>query len=185
MKRRTLAGVLAAVLLCLTGCSAQSGPGDTTDTTAAGKPGTTRALSFEAQFIRTDGYHEDVTYPVVTVFRSREDLDTYYEANKDKYYLKTRGGDIPSDSSIGFLDAAKNYDSAFFAQKVVVSILVQESSGSVRHKVLSVKQADGVTRIVLRRDVPNIGTTDMAQWHILVELSKHDLAQTDIKVDIV
>ena len=182
MKRRTVFSLLTACLLCLTGCAAEGKPADTT--AASGKNGT-RTLSYEAQFIRTDGYFEDVAYPVITVFRSREDLDTYYEANKDKYYLKTRGGDIPSDSSIGFMDAVKNYDSAFFAQKVVVSILVQESSGSVRHKVLSVKQADGVTRLVLKRDVPAIGTTDMAQWHILVELSKHDLAQTDIKVEIV
>lgn len=185
MKRRTLAGVLAAVLLCLTGCSAQSEAGDTTVTSAESGKNNTRTLSYEAQYIRTDGYHEEVTYPVITVFRSREELDTYYEANKDKYYLNTRGGDIPSDSSIGFMDAVENYDSAFFAQKVVVSILVQESSGSVRHNILSVKQSNGITRIVLKREAPAIGTTDMAQWHILVELGKRDLAQTDIKVDIV
>ncbi len=65
-----------------------------------------------------------------------------------------------------------------------MSILVQESSGSVRHKVLSVSKPTAL-RPFFPEGCPRHRHQDMAQWHILVELSKHDLAQTDIKVEIV
>ena len=38
---------------------------------------------FSAQYIRTDGYHEDVRYPIVKIIRSVHELNDYYEKNKD------------------------------------------------------------------------------------------------------
>ncbi|MBQ9920945.1 MAG: hypothetical protein IJO52_02070, partial [Clostridia bacterium] len=65
---------------------------------------------FSAQYIRTDGYHDGVRYPVATVIHSVDELNAYYEANKDKYSLERRTDTIYSDSTIGFLDACDKYD---------------------------------------------------------------------------
>jgi len=128
-----------------------------------------RACEFSAQYIRTDGYHDGVRYPVVTVIHSVNELNAYYEANKDKYSLERRAGAISSDSTIGFLDACDKYDEEYFESKILLMVLLEEGSGSVRHKVERVANgADGIT-VDITTIVPEIGTCDMAEWHILIE----------------
>ena len=125
--------------------------------------------SVSAQYIRTDGYHEDVVYPVVTVVRSVEKLTEYYHANKDRYYLERRD-QVYADSSIGFLDACDKYDAAYFEDQILVLVLLQEGSGSIQHKVEDVKtDAEGKLSVSISSIVPEIGTDDMAQWHIFIE----------------
>ncbi|MBE6763765.1 MAG: hypothetical protein E7553_05350 [Ruminococcaceae bacterium] len=125
-------------------------------------------VNFEAQYIRTDGYHEDAVYPAVTLIRSADELTAYYKRNKDLYSLERRD-DPASDSTIGFLDACDRYDKAFFDDHCLILILLQEASGSIRHKVTAVQQtADNVT-VSISPIVPEVGTDDMAQWHIFVE----------------
>lgn len=48
----------------------------------------TETVSFEAQYIRTDGYHESMEYPMVRVIHSVEELKAYYDSNKDIYNLE-------------------------------------------------------------------------------------------------
>ena len=128
-----------------------------------------RACKFSAQYIRTDGYHDGVRYPVVTVIHSVDELNAYYEANKDKYSLERRTGTISSDSTIGFLNACDKYDEEYFESKILLMVLLEEGSGSVRHKVERVANgADGIT-VDITTIVPEIGTCDMAEWHILIE----------------
>ena len=61
-------------------------------------------VDFVPQYIRTNGYYEDVEYPVVKIIRSVDELNSYYNENKEKYSLERRE-DPASDSTIGFLDA--------------------------------------------------------------------------------
>ena len=122
-------------------------------------------IGWDAKYFRTDGYVKDAVYPVVTVISSKDELEQYHEAYKDKYdFSKRLNGYI--DSSAGFLDAMENYSDAFFAKSFLVFILVEEGSGSVRHQVDSVEENGG---IVISRLLPEMGTADMAQWHIIVE----------------
>ena len=105
-----------------------------------------KECEFSAQYIRTDGYHDGVRYPVVTVIHSVNELNAYYEANKDKYSLERRTGTISSDSTIGFLDACDKYDEEYFESQILLIVLLEEGSGSVRHKVERVANgADGIT----------------------------------------
>ena len=128
-----------------------------------------RTCEFSAQYIRTDGYHDGVRYPVVTVIHSVDELNAYYKANKDKYSLERRTGTISSDSTIGFLDACDKYDEEYFESQILLIVLLEEGSGSVRHKVERVANgADGIT-VDITTIVPEIGTCDMAEWHILIE----------------
>lgn len=127
------------------------------------------AINFDAQYIRTDGYHEDVQYPVVKIIRSVGELNAYYEANKEEYSLG-RNDNVSSDTTIGFLDSCDKYDDAYFEDHILIMVLLEESSGSNRHKVQSVhRNADGRCCIYIDRIVPEAGTCDMAEWHILIE----------------
>lgn len=126
-------------------------------------------VDFGVQYIRTNGYHEDVEYPVIKIIRSVEELNAYYEANKDKYDLG-RKDKVYSDTTIGFLDACDKYDEAYFEKQVLIMVLLEEGSGSIRHNVDNVKLGtDGKLYISIRTISPEVGTADMAEWHILIE----------------
>lgn len=123
-------------------------------------------ISFNAQYIRTDGYHEGVKYPILTVIKSSDELSSYYDTYKDKYDFRSRKYPA-SDSTIGFTDATKKYDEDFFENFCLVAVILEEGSGSVRHNISSITES-GI--ISIDRIVPEIGTDDMAEWNILIEI---------------
>jgi hypothetical protein len=47
-------------------------------------------------------------------------------------------------------------------------VLLAEPSGSIRHRV---ERIDDKGEIVICRMIPEIGTDDMAEWTIIIELS--------------
>ena len=129
-------------------------------------------INFQTQYIRTDGYRDGVDYPIVKIIRSVDELNSYYNENKEKYSLERRE-DPASDSTIGFLDACDKYNAEYFEDQILVMVLLEEGSGSIRHNVDNVKLgSDGKLYISIRRDVPEAGTDDMAEWHILIEPEK-------------
>ena len=129
-------------------------------------------IDFQTQYIRTNGYHDGVEYPIVKIIRSVDELNSYYNENKEKYSLKRRE-DPASDSTIGFLDACDKYTAEYFEDQILVMVLLEEGSGSIRHNADNVKHgSDGKLYISIRRDVPEVGTDDMAEWHILIEPEK-------------
>ena len=129
-------------------------------------------IDFQTQYIRTNGYHDGVEYPIVKIIRSVDELNSYYNENKEKYSLKRRE-DPASDSTIGFLDACDKYTAEYFEDQILVMILLEEGSGSIRHNVDNVKiGSNGKLYISISRDVPEAGTDDMAEWHILIEPEK-------------
>ncbi len=126
-------------------------------------------IDFRTQYIRTDGYHEDVEYPVVRIIRSVDELNAYYNENKEKYSLERRN-DHALDSTIGFLDACDKYNDEYFEKQILVMVLLEEGSGSTRHNVDNVKLgSDGKLYVSIRSIVPEVGSCDMAEWHILIE----------------
>lgn len=132
--------------------------------------GEMRICSFQAQYIRTDGYHDNIKYPVVKVIQSPEELQAYYEENRSLYDLERRA-DYGTDYTPGFLDACDKYDAAYFENQFLLMVLIQEGSGSVTHEVtgMSQQEADGQLLVGIRTISPEVGTADMALWHILIE----------------
>jgi len=129
-------------------------------------------ISFVPQYIRTDGYQKGAEYPAVKIIRSVDELNAYYNANKDAYSLERRKDHV-SGAAVGFLDVCDRYNAEYFEKQILVMVLVEEGSGSTRHNVDNVKVgSDGKLYINIRRIVPEIGTCDMAQWHILIEPEK-------------
>ena len=144
------------------------------------------SVSFISRYIRTDGYDEDAKYPDVKIIRSVGELYEYYSTNKDKYDLE-RKDEVYSDTTIGFLDACDKYDEAYFENQILVMVLLEEGSGSVRHNVESVKVAqDDKLYISICAVVPEVGTCDMAEWHILIEPEEgiDVVNEADVIVDV-
>jgi len=126
-------------------------------------------LAFEVQYVRTDGYLDGEEYPKVFVIHTKEDLDAYAETSER------------------FLEAVQAYDEEWFEDHQLVLVVLEESSGSVRHEVKSVvktQEGEGVIEVIRRR--PDVGTTDMAKWHLVLEMAKESFANGDqIRVEFV
>lgn len=129
-------------------------------------------LPYSAQYIRTDGYQEGAQYPRYYVIRTVEELESYYQQNKDTFDLGRRA-DVAADQTLGFLDACDAYDSAFFEDSYLLFILLEEGSGSIRHEITGVfRSGAGRFDICVDTITPEVGTCDMAQGHIILELDK-------------
>ena len=138
-------------------------------------------VDFYPLYVRTDGYHEDAEYPTATVVRSVEELNAYRAANKERYDF-TSQRTPHGDAVVSFTDICQQYDDAYFEKQVLVMVLLEEGSGSITHHVDNVALgADGKLYVSIRRIVPEVGTCDMAQWHILIE-PEADIDATDVVV---
>ena len=136
-------------------------------------------VQFCAQHIRTNGGGEIVEFPGVQIIKSTQDLKDYYTTYKDIFNLE-RTEKIYSDTTIGFLDACDRYDAAFFEKNFLIFVLLEEDSGSVRHEVCGVEQAaDQTLSVYIDSNLPSgAGTCDMAQWHIILEISREIKVET-------
>lgn len=142
--------------------------------------------AFDAQYIRTNGCHEDAEYPKTVVIRTRAELDSYYEENRERYDL-SRKDVVYSDTTIGFLDACDRYDDAYFADHDLLLILLEEGSGSIRHQVTDIRCNGAEWVVSIRRITPEVGTDDMAEWHIMaeVQMGKVFSGDTPIRVEFI
>ena len=118
-------------------------------------------IPFSAQYIRTNGSSENI--PCISVITSLTQLQQYYENNKHIFDLE-RKQEVYSDTTIGFLDACDQYDDAFFEENILLLVTLEEGSGSVRHEVTAIEE----NAVYIKSIVPECGTADMAQWHILI-----------------
>lgn len=132
-----------------------------------------KAYLVSTREIRTDGGNEDISYPFVTVLRSREELTDYCLAQGKVFDLETE-----------FLDACKGYDESYFAQNDLILICVEEASGSVTHQVTDVREEKGGWIITVVRHEPEEKTADMAQWHILVEIQMGKVIAPEATVSV-
>lgn len=156
--KRFLFGLLGLTLI-FAGCSPQDEPPVQEPPTQT--PQQLAHLPFAAQAIRTNGYDESRRYPIITLITNVNELKAYIDAHEDEYDLN------------GFAEASEAYDDAFFEDLCLALVVLEEFSGSVRHEVEQVVSDDAAVRIQIVRHLPQMGTADMAQWHIIVELPAH------------
>lgn len=127
-------------------------------------------LAFDAQIIRTNGYQDGAVYPAVVEIGSAEELARYMKENRDRYDLGHKDK-VYADTTIGFEDAVEGYDDAWFRDHRLVLVVLEEGSGSVRHEVTAVTGGPEPV-IEIARLCPEVGTDDMAEWHILIALDR-------------
>ena len=138
---------------------------------------------YTAQYIRTDGYRDGEVYPKAFLITDAEELNRYYEENRNFYDFGHREK-VYADSSIGFADAIGKYDAAWFENHRLILVLLEEGSGSVRHELAGVMpRKNGLTVEIVSR-IPEVGTSDMAEWHILIETERMIDPETEIRVSV-
>ena len=121
------------------------------------------SLDFTAEYIRKGSGQESETYPSTQVIRTAEELTAY--------------------------DDTLSYDASFFKSHSLLLVRLMESSGSIRHMVTQITSDSRTLTVSIDRLRPEIGTMDMAAWHILIELPSGipdsvDLAFTDVPVSL-
>lgn len=146
-------------------------PGTTVAYTGQKEPAKqAETVSPSIQYIRTNetGYNDSAVYPKVVFIKSVSELNTYKAATAPEYNFDSGFG-----SSKSFNDATAKYDERFFKDKALVMVVTREGSGSVFYDGVSVNVSEGI--IAVDRFFPEVGTADMASWHIIIELDRNDL----------
>lgn len=148
--------LLISLLLtaALTACTApespaptEESPAPTDEPTASGQPAP--EIPFEAKYVRADAYDENAVYPDIVAIYSLVGLEKYDRTHE------------------ALLAAVEGYTDEFFEESYLVIVTLEEPSSSIRHRV------DGIGEngeISITRLVPEVGTDDMAQWCIIIEL---------------
>ena len=147
-------------------------------------PGNAMSVGFSVKNVRTGLLEYSGDFPSVSVIHSVDELTAYYEENKEQFYLERRE-DPASDSTIGFLDACDKYNAEFFEEHALVFVILEEGSGSTRHNVEYVKiDANGIMYINIVSVDPEVGTCDMAYWHLMVAVDKEYVPESpeDVRV---
>lgn len=123
----------------------------------------------DVQYVRTNGRAPDAEFPSSLIIRSKQELLDYYENNKTYYNM-----DSSWDESPAFRDAIERYDDAYFAERELLIVLMEEPSGSIRHKVNCmwdvIIEGERIYNISITSFKSMYGDSDIAQWHILIEL---------------
>lgn len=124
-------------------------------------------------YYRNSYYDEDYGNDLVEVIESLDELNAYYEQNKDKYGFNDT-----------WVDATADYTAEWFEGNVLVMAKLIEGSGSISHEVTGVKKSGNNISVSIKRITPEIGTCDMAGWHVMMGISKADYAGCTISLDI-
>jgi len=163
MKKIIICLVFSIALGALTACESTNNSG------GLGIPTSPNHIIFKAQNVRSEGYVrayapyiEGVEYPIITIISSRAELKLYCDIYERGYNLAA-----PPPEPTGLFDVIGDYPDDYFKGNFLVLVLLEETSGSIRHRV---ERIEGNGNIIITRLVPEIGTADMAQWHIIIEL---------------
>ncbi len=117
----------------------------------------------------TGGYEDEVR---LTAIDSLEALQAYYEEHQDQFDLEA------------FKTFIDTYDASVFDEKLLLVVVIEEPSGSISHGVEDLYLDEDNLMVEINRNVPDIGTTDMACWHLLIEVDKdnHDFESVDLTI---
>lgn len=66
------------------------------------------------------------------------------------------------------------YDAVFFEDHVLAVVYLEEGSGSIAHEVTMVRRVGETIKIHIRREIPEVGTCDMAYWTVAAAISRED-----------
>lgn len=117
-------------------------------------------LDFASVNVKTGMPSQKDTYPAIHLIRSAEALRNFCQQRQQEYSGFER-----------VENQAACYDDTFFADSSLIILMFVESSGSVQHQVVDVEvYENGYINILVDRNVPEIGTCDMAYWYIFVEV---------------
>ncbi len=115
----------------------------------------------------------DITIPA-SMQCHRIDYSTEY-AFDGKYMVITNSEEATrlfAGFSLMYADKIEPYPENFFDNNIIIACVQHEGSGSISHSLSSVKMNGDVLTVTIHRNVPYIGTCDMASWLCLISVSK-------------
>ena len=122
----------------------------------------------------------DASYPQIAKINSAGELKDYYESNKGIYQFQ-QGYYSEASMADDVFENDGRYGEAFFAQSLLLFVILQEGSGSIRHRVEPARLENGLLAVRITRIIPEVGTADMAQWHIVMALDR-TFADMDVAI---
>lgn len=160
MKRIISFVLILTLAFSLVSCKEQ------TQTPADSSVDSIEQLDFSAQYVRTFIEYTP-KLPFTEVIHSKAELDSYIE----RFAVNN------------FETSTEKYTDEFFSKNQLVLCMIEEPSGSIRHKVKKVTlDSDDYMSIHIKRDIPEVGTDDMALWLIIVETKKTDTKNDGIDI---
>lgn len=96
--------------------------------------------------------------PEVFILHTKDELTDYYEKNKESYDLSE------------LHDQLEKYDDSYFKKQDLILIVFRESSGAVTHEVSDVAYENGAWKVSIKRNAPAAGISNIAWWHIVLEI---------------
>lgn len=131
-------------------------------------------LVFSEKYLRTsfsfDG-DENTVFPYTVTINTYEELTAYYENNKENFYLDDE-----------FKDTIKEYNREFFHNNTLIISVLEEGSGSVSHTVEKIEKNGDEIYVHIKRNVPEVGTCDMAYHHIFTAVEKSQTRNCNVKL---
>ncbi len=130
-------------------------------------------------YIRTDGYQKDAKYPKGTLIRSREELQKYYQENRENYSMAG-----------SFKKTIDSFEDSYFEKNQLAVLLLQTGSGSNRYRVVKgyfdAEKKEYQAQVELLTPGEGMaGTCDMAQWHILIPITDKIPEESTVTVTVV
>ena len=175
--------ILTLVLCLLAGCTGQKiDPTQPSEIhTQTPPPKENVILDYRVSYYRT--WDLDKACPQVHIIQDRKALDAYLETYE---YSLLPGETYPIGQQISFYSGCQQYDEAFFRENYLILLLLEEGSGSTRHRVHHVAQTpDGKVELSVESVLPGgIGTCDVAYWHLVFELDRKALVTSEEDVQL-
>ena len=198
---KKIIAILAALLLfALCGChspapvesklpESSAAPVSSEDTSSSNAPESEIFLDTEALYIRAGSYGDesfDALFPFenpgamaisavkhlpVLRFQTEDEFTARVEKLKEFFQL-----DAAYDNARSFTEQAAQFDEAFFEENDLLAVYVWAPSGSIRHEVTETSIFSGQLTIYVKEIIPEIGTDDIAEWFILLPVSKEQTA---------
>lgn len=116
-------------------------------------PVTLDTYKFTTTSLRSYNTPEGIMFPQRRIINSVEELSDYVNGFNGE-----------------FAEHCKKYDEKYFEEKSLIILTLEEGSGSISHTVKNLAISDdGKCYIYIDRNLPEVGTCDMAYWHIFIE----------------
>jgi len=113
---------------------------------------------------------EDALDEAITIISDRESLSEYFDTIESYY------------DSNELIEHSEQYDEEFFEGNTLIFITLHENSGSITHTLEQLKISDETLKATVNRIVGEIGTTDMAAWHMVIEYD--ELIEEELDTDL-
>lgn len=126
-------------------------------------------------YIRTNGGKKGVRYPKGVLISSKAELQNYYRENRQYYAMEG-----------SFRKTINSFDDVYFKNNQLVIAVLETGSGSNRYRVISVDYDDSKKEYQAQIELipAEIGTGDMAEWHILLPVNDRIPKNSKVKVTV-